>query len=162
MIKLNWESMALMMNAEKRCKKIKSGRIPFSPEAALWIRRTQVFRSILQYHEGKIKNQGNLKQTARQCGIKNCISIPIKEIRIRLKVCAAKCDYFQKNGKHYRRKHLHKCLQNARKAEDNQRKKKNLAIIQRGKDRSLWRRLNYVMGKPRGGSVHRVLVEDEH
>ncbi len=58
--KLDWESMALMTNAEKRCRKIKSGRIPFSPEAALWIRRTQVFRSILPYHKGRIKNQGNL------------------------------------------------------------------------------------------------------
>jgi len=35
-----------------------------------------------------------------------------------------------------------------------------LAIIQREKDRSFWRRLNYVMGKPHGGSLRRVLIED--
>ena len=46
--------------------------------------------------------------------------------------------------------------------EDDQREKEILAIIQREKDRSFWRRLNYVMGKPRGGSVRRVLVEDEN
>jgi hypothetical protein len=110
----------------------------------------------------KDKNHGNLKQMAQQSGIKNCLSIPIKEICIRLKVCAAKCDYFQTNGKHYCRKHLHECLQNSRETKDDQRKKEILAIIQREKDRSFWRRLNYVMGRPRGGSVHRVLVEDEH
>ncbi len=40
--------------------------------------------------------------------------------------------------------------------------KEILDIIQREKDRSFWRRLNYVMGKSRGGSVRRVLVEDEN
>ncbi len=94
MNRLDRESMDLMANAKKKCRKIKSGRIPFSPGAALWIRCLQVFRSLLCYHEGWIKNQGNLKRTARRCGIENCVSIPIEEIRIRLKVCAAKCDYF--------------------------------------------------------------------
>jgi hypothetical protein len=152
--------MALMANAEKTCQKTKWGCIPFSQEAALWICRTQVFQSFLCYHEGLIKNQGNLKQTVWPCGIENCLSIPIAEICIQFKVCASKCDFFQKNGKHYRCKHLNKCLQDAREVEDNHCKKEILAIIQREKDRSFWRRLNYIMGKPRGGSVCRVLVED--
>jgi hypothetical protein len=37
--------------------------------------------------------------------------------------------------------------------EDDSKEKEILAIIQREKDRSFWRRINYVMGKPRGGSV---------
>ncbi len=69
---------------------------------------------------------------------------------------------FPKNGKYYRRKHLFKCLKEAKDAEDDQREKEILAIIQREKDQSFWRRLNYVMGKPRGGSVRRVLVKDEN
>ena len=114
MNKLDRESMALMANAEKKCQKIKSGCIPFSPEAALWRRCTQVFQSLLHYHKGLIQNWGNLKQTAWRCGIENCLSIPIAEIRIQLKVCTSKCDYFRKNGKHYHRKHLNKCQQDAR------------------------------------------------
>jgi hypothetical protein len=161
MNKLDRENMALMTNAEKRCRKINQDAFPFHqkhpvdmPHAGL-----PLYPSVPQR---KDKNQGNLKQTARQCASKNCLSIPIKEIRIRFKVCVAKCDYFQKNGKHYRCKHLHKCLQNAREAKDDQRKKEILANIQREKDRSFWRRLNYVIGKLRGGSVRRVLMEDEH
>jgi hypothetical protein len=53
-------------------------------------------------------------------------------------------------------------LKEAKDAEDDQHKKEILAIIQREKDWSFWRRLNYVMGKPRGESVRRVLVEDEN
>ncbi len=41
--KLDKQSKDLMINAEKKCRKIKSGRIPFLPKAASWIRRTQVY-----------------------------------------------------------------------------------------------------------------------
>jgi hypothetical protein len=54
-----------MRHAEKKCRKIKSGRIPFLPEASVWIKRTQVYRSLLKYHEGRIRNRGNLKRSAR-------------------------------------------------------------------------------------------------
>jgi hypothetical protein len=57
MNRLDMESMALMINAEKQCQKIKSGRILFLPEVALWIRCTHVFCLLIRYHEGLIKNQ---------------------------------------------------------------------------------------------------------
>jgi hypothetical protein len=66
----------------------------------------------------------------------------------------------RKHGKQHQRKHLYQCLNKAREREDEDREKEILAIIQREKDRSFWRRLNYVMGKPRTGSVRRVLVEN--
>jgi hypothetical protein len=66
-----------------------------------------------------------------------------------------------KNGKHYRRKHLNDCLARARDKEDSAKEKEILEIIQREKDRSFWRRINWVMGKARNGSVRRVLVENE-
>ena len=159
--KLDRQSREIMLHAEKKCRRIKSGRIPFSPEAALWIRRTQVYRSLLRYHNGQIRNRGNLKRSARRCGISQCLSIPVEGVLLRLKVCLEKCDYFRKHGKQYRRKHLYKCLQDAKDAEDEAKEKEILAIIQREKDRGFWRRINYSMGKPRGGSVRRVLTENE-
>jgi hypothetical protein len=157
--KLNKQSRDLMINAEKKCRRIKSGRIPFSPEAALWIRQTQVYQSLLRYHRGLIRNRGNLKLTARRCGILNCLALSVEEILLRLKACIAQCDYYRIHGNRHRRRHLQDCLQKAREAEDYQREKEVLAIIQREKDRSFWRRINYVMGKARGGSVRRVLVD---
>ena len=76
-----------MLNAEKKCGRIKSGHIPFSPEAAIWICRTQVYRSLLRYHRGLICNRGNLIRTARRYGILWCFSISIKDILLRIKVC---------------------------------------------------------------------------
>jgi hypothetical protein len=76
-----------MLNAEGKCCRIKSGRIPSFPESALWIRHAQVYKSILQYHDGRIKNRGNLKQMARCCGIERCFSILVEEILLQLRVC---------------------------------------------------------------------------
>jgi hypothetical protein len=109
----------------------------------------------------KIRNRGNLKHTARRCGIINCLSIPKEELLQPVKVCIIQCNYFQRHGKQYRQKHLLKCLNNAKDSKDEQRVKEILAIIQREKDRSFWHRLNYSMGKPQSGLVCRVLVEDE-
>jgi hypothetical protein len=140
--KLDQQSKELMINVEKKCRRIKSGRIPFSPKAAVWIRRTQVYQSLLRYHNGQIQNKGNLKRTARRCGIERCFHLTVEEIALRLKVCIKHCDYFRKNGKQYRKKHLADCLAWARDKEDSEREREILAIIQRESDRSFWRCVN--------------------
>ncbi len=159
--KLDRQTRELMVDAEKRCRRIKSGRIPFSPEAAIWIRRTQVYRSLLQYHDGKIRNRGNLKRTACRCGIEKCFQLSGDDIVMRLKTCLEQCDHFRRNGQEYRRKHLADCLLKAKEKEDSKKEWEILAIINREQDRSFWRRLNYVMGKARSGSVRKVLIEDK-
>ncbi len=80
---------------------------------------------------------------------------------MRLKVCIERCDYFRKNGRQYRKKHLADCLAQARDREDSEWEREILVIIQRERYRSFWRRLNFVMGKARSGSVQKVLIEDE-
>jgi hypothetical protein len=67
--KLDRQSKDMMINAERKCRWIKSGRIPFSPESALWIQRTQVYKSLFRHLHGLIWNVGNLKRTARKCSI---------------------------------------------------------------------------------------------
>lgn len=81
--------------SEKKCRKIKSGRIPFSPEAFKWIRRAQVYRSILWFRGGKIRNLGNHTRAARRCGIRKLMKMSLQEIRTRLRVCKDECNYFK-------------------------------------------------------------------
>ena len=49
--KINDERKDYMLSAEKKCRRVKSGRIPFSHQASIWIRRSQVYRSLLRFHE---------------------------------------------------------------------------------------------------------------
>jgi hypothetical protein len=93
------EGKAYMRHAEKICRKIKSCRIPFSPEALIWIRRVRVYYSLLRYHKGRVKNHGNLKRAACWCNIPNPLSLTIAEIYERLKECKKECLFFQEHGK---------------------------------------------------------------
>jgi hypothetical protein len=99
--KLDKQGRDIMLNTEKKCHRIKPGRIPFLPEAALWIRRTQVYRSLLRFHNRHIQNRVNLKEPLRQCGIEHCFNLKVEEILLRLQVCIQKCNYFRKNVKQY-------------------------------------------------------------
>jgi hypothetical protein len=129
--KLDKELGQYMWYAEKNCYKIKSGCIPFLPESSLWIHQTQVYRSLLKFHAGRIETRGNLKRSARQCNIPDTLSLLIQEIYYQLKACLSRCEYFQKNGHYYRRKHLYSRLEGAKEKEDEEAARQILMIIQR-------------------------------
>jgi hypothetical protein len=134
--KLDKELGQYMRYAEKRCCKIKSGWISFSPEAWLWIRQMQVYQSLLRLHAGQIKNQDNLKQAAMGCIILDAMSLSIEKIYLQLKACVDQCNHFRKHGKYYRHKHLYCCLETAKEKEDEEAECQILTIIQRQRDRS--------------------------
>jgi hypothetical protein len=94
---INEEGKAYMRRAEKICRKIKCCCIPFLLEASIWICRIQVYYLLLQYHKGKIKNRGNLKQAARRCIIPNPLSLSIQEIKLRLEACKRECVFYQEH-----------------------------------------------------------------
>ena len=159
--KIDDDSAQYMRHAEMKCRKIKSGRIVFSPEASKWIRQCQVYRSLLRFHAGKICNRGNLKRAARRCGIQKLMHLSIQEIVARLEVCKTKMDHFRRHGRRYRNRHLRKRLLKAQDREDAMAESRILAIIQREKDRSQWKRINYAMEKEKGWSVGEVYVQRE-
>ena len=84
----------MMRRAEKKCRRIRSGRIPFSPEASIWIKRTQCYRSILRWHAGQIKNRGNLKRTARRVGIREPLKLSVEEVKAILEYYKERCNHF--------------------------------------------------------------------
>ena len=100
------EGKTYMRHAEKICRKIKCCKIPFSPEASIWIHRVQVYYSLLQYHRGGIKNWGNLKRAARRCNIPNPLSLSIPNILACLRECKRACTFYQEHGQHFCHKHL--------------------------------------------------------
>jgi hypothetical protein len=83
-----------MKHAEKKCWRLKSGCILFSPEALLWIHHCQVYWSLLQWHAGKTWNQGNLTPTVHQCQINAPFQLSVNDIKLCLKICKEKCDSF--------------------------------------------------------------------
>jgi hypothetical protein len=94
-----------MKNLEKRCQKIKSGRIPFSPKAAKWIWRVQVYKSLLKFVRGGRRNRGNLHRAAYRAGIENPFALTEADILAQIKVGQQHCTYYHQHGKAYRKRH---------------------------------------------------------
>jgi hypothetical protein len=90
-----------MKHTEKTCRKLKSGRICFSPESVIWIKREQIYRLLMEYRLGCIKNRGNLKRAARRQQIQNPFQILMAELKARLEVCEEQNNYFRENGERY-------------------------------------------------------------
>jgi hypothetical protein len=109
--KLDKEGEAYMKHAKKKCCRLKSGCIPFSLEASLWIRQSQVYHLLLRWHAGKIRNRGNLRCMARRCQINAPFQLTVDDIKLRLRICKEKCDYFWKHRKRHQRQHLNQCLE---------------------------------------------------
>jgi hypothetical protein len=150
-----------MKNLEKRCQKIKSGRIPFSPKAAKWIWRTQVYKSLLKFVRGGGRNCGNLHRAAYRAGIENPFALTEADIQAQIKVGQQHCTYYHQHGKAYRKRHLKERLEVAREEEDEEAERQILGIIKHEWEQVFWRRLKYTMKKQTGGSVQLVQVEDE-
>jgi hypothetical protein len=151
-----------MRCAEKTCRKIKCCCIPFLPEASIWIRRVQVYYLLLQYHKGKIKNRGNLKQAARHCNILNLLSLSIQDITVHLEACRKECAFYQEHGKWFCWRHLENRKRIALEQEDKEAFQKISAIIQREQQQKFWQKLNYVTGKKKTRSKTSIQVEGTH
>ena len=158
--RIDRESNQYMSRAEKKCRKIKNGRIPFSPESSVWIRRRQAYEALLRQLQNNVRNWSNLRRFAQRCGIKKPFQLKKEEIKQRLQVCEERCQFFERYGHRFRRKHLQNRLSVARAKKNRKAEEQILAIIQREKERSFWRRLNYAMAKQSGKSVTRVQVQE--
>ena len=157
---LDAEMKQYMIVAEKKYRKVKSGRIPFSPEASKWIRISQVYRSLLRLHAVKVRNVGNLKRATRRCGIEQPMKMPLAEIQARgSKYLCKKCNFFKKHRHRYRRRHLRTRLERAQQERDREAETRILNIIRREKNRSYWRIINFGTKKRKRRSV-RVVTED--
>ena len=116
----------------------------------------------MRFHAKRIRNKITLKRAARRCGICNPLSIPLSEVRARLKVCKDKCNYFRKHGQKYRNRHLKVRLKIAQDKGDERAENRILAILQGAKDREHWRRLNYGTRKSYGLSAWVVLEKTDN
>ena len=158
--KIDEQGKDCMLHAEKKCRKICSGTIPFSPEASLWIKCCQFYRSLLRFWAGRKKNRGNLKKAARRCKISNPFSLTPEEISMRLRECKNRLKHFKIHSQKYRTQHLQRRLDAAKDAGDDEAEKRILQIISRERNRSFWCRLNWALGTKQGNSVSAVQVDD--
>lgn len=129
-------SKECMVHAKKGFRKIRNGKIPFLPEASLWIKRIQFYRSLLRFWAGKVKNRGNLKRAACRCKVANTFCFTIEELSQRLNECKKHCKYYEVHSQRYRTEHLNRLLAAAQEKGDEEAQRRILEIVQREQDRA--------------------------
>ena len=149
-------------NAEKGCRKIKSGSIPFAPESEVWIRRHRVYSTLMSLLNGHQVNRGNLICSARRAGILAPFDLMESEIRGRLRTCEEHCEYYRDHGLPYRRCHLMRRAEVAREEGNEDGAKEILEMIARERQRDFWRNMKGAMQQQSGGSVQSVQVENDN
>ena len=149
-----------MLHVEKKWCKIKAGLIPFSSKAAIWIRHIQVYRSLLHWHSGKIKNKANLWWATWRCGILDPFLLTIQDIKIWIQEYKTQCKYYKKHSCRFHYQHLNEYLDRAPDHHDIKAEQKILLIISNKKQWSFWGHLNYSLGRKKGRSVSSVQVKN--
>jgi hypothetical protein len=89
------------------------------------------------------------------------MGLSMAEVLLRVEECKQECKFYQENGNWFQAKHLNKRMPLAQECNDEKVFKKIGAIIQKERQRSFWRRLNYVTGKKRTRSAMLVQVEEQ-
>ncbi len=101
--KVDENSMQFMKHAKKKCRRLKSGRISFLPESVIWIKREQIYKSLMEYQRGRNKHRGDLKRATRKQGIKEPFQITMSELKTRMDVCVERNNYFREHGPRFQK-----------------------------------------------------------
>ena len=125
----------------------------------MWIKRKQIYVSLLDYRRGKVKKRGNLLRQARRQQISRPLSLSIREIKVKLEVCEHQLAHFREHGHRYRKQHLIQRAAVARRAGKQDVAQQILQIIEREKQKAFWGGLRRACGKKKGGSPTSVQVE---
>ena len=76
------QRVEILQSAEKRCRKLKTGGIPFSLLVNLWIKRCRLWNMVIYSKEGANINRAWIKWHAKSAGVKKPLSTPLAEAKI--------------------------------------------------------------------------------
>ena len=63
-----------MINAEKKCRKIKVGAVPFSPKLAMVGTKVKLWSLIVRHHKGKNIKTRYIRRIEKKCNMKKTLS----------------------------------------------------------------------------------------
>ncbi len=77
--KLDRLKKEFMLGSEKRCRKIRRGKIPCSPKVSMWLERKRDFEWILRHLTKPLKDPRNLYRKCRVMSKSSTFPIKIKQ-----------------------------------------------------------------------------------
>ena len=150
-----------MIHAEKKCRKIRAGEVPFSPKLAEVGTKIKLWKLIERHHKGDNINTKYIRRIEKKCGIKGGLSMSLEEVCINKIKVEAKYKKMKKMAYRLRNEFLYEMieLKTSEKA-----KREIKAIIRHEETRRAWRTINKGRGKVqmKGVSEVKVMQNDEY
>jgi hypothetical protein len=159
----NWdkEMIELMLAAEKRCRKIKTDTIAWSPVIGEWTRRLNLYRWLIRYRKGLKVNLSNLERSCQRAGFPHPSRITLEAAQVNERACILKLDSYRRNAPEMRKRHLQERLNAAHLRRDEKAAAAIIKILRREYNAKKFSRLRAAFGKKRGYTVSRVAERAE-
>jgi hypothetical protein len=103
-----------VVGSEKKCNKFYDGKIEFSPEVGIVVRRGRLYRRILDFKHGKPMNHRTLKDPCKKQSVLLPSQLTIEEVKDHIKISDARLKELEKTAPQDRAQHLQSCYVIAR------------------------------------------------
>ena len=147
--------------ADKKCRKLKMGAVPFSPTIKRAGATVALWEGVLKKKRRCVFSQSRLRQLEKDTGIRNSMHCTVEEAQANLRLAKANHKRVKKDAKHLREKFLEEKAKAI--AEEGTTSQENVykQLIQREKQRESSRRIKYVLHKVQGKGVTKVEIHTQ-
>jgi len=160
MDRIDLQMTEIFIAGEFQCRKVTRNPLPFSEPVAYWIHRKWAYQGLARVAQGRCRNIGNARRRARKAGLDNH-NLTYDQCMDGVKACIAQLHQLKIHASGLRKVHLRNCLINAEDAEDIEKFKGILRVIEREEQRSMWQSIRRVTNEPRLGAITMVQREME-
>jgi hypothetical protein len=159
--KIDEEVVQHQRGSEKKCNKFYDGKIEFSPEVGIVVRRGRLYKRILDFKHGRPMNLRTLKDACKKQSVLFPSQLTIGEVKDHITICQARLKELEKTAPQDRERHLQSCYVVAR----DKKREKAVRIIQKmmrkESNQRQWRRIRNTIHPQRGSAVASLTVKSE-
>ena len=145
-----------MAHAEKKCRKIHAGEVPFSPKLAKAGRKIKLWRLVIRHKQTNRVNTITIRRVAKKCNLKRVLAVSLRTARNKLEEAWKKYKKLKKSAHRLRTEFLYEQEDKAQ----SQQSKRAIRMIRRHEEsRRSWRSINNSQGKRRSKGISAVKVQ---
>ena len=146
-----------MRMAEKRCRKLKMGAVPYSPELAKAGILIKLWSLVIRHKEGKNINSKYIRRIAKQCDLSGVLSCTMEIAKENHKAALKTYKKLKKDAHNLRRNFLNDRINSAT---SEKAKKEYTQILMHEESRRCWRAINNSRGKKPQNGISAVTVKE--
>ena len=147
--------------AERRCRKLRKGQIPFSPQLKLAAAKVDLYRLTIKWKKGGRVSSRKMERLSKNCKVNGYKALPLDELNTRFKSAREMYNITKSNAPEMRRQFL-RDLADARAAEHDTKASSEIkSILVQEEIRSSFRRINHARGKQRAVGVSFITYTDQ-